>query len=364
MDKQEAFSLQEQYKEDFDLIEGGVCFVLADGSEQIVFVNKKMAKLYECEDIETFMKFCSCNYRNLIEEEDYRPLSELAQGHPEHIPLFFNYQTSNGHFRKAQGIGTLKETSYGQVYVLLLFSLEQIASDMKTRDHTGLLGMHDFFQLALQRAQQRIAQPDIRAFCPVSFNLTSFKEYNRLYGMHQGDSCLKKMATTIRRSFPDSLVGHMTADHFVALLPSEDLEAKLERVCSEVNHYINDDGIRMKVGIYMPTEEDTLDDLRHAFDSAKIACDSIKTDANRSLAIYNAAMGEIIADKTYVLRHFSEAMEKHYIKVYFQPVIRTLTGKLSGFEALARWEDPAKGMIYPDVFIPVLEDAQLINRLD
>ena len=45
-------------------------------------------------------------------------------------------------------------------------------------------------------------------------------------------------------------------------------------------------------------------------------------------------------------------------------MIRTLTGKLSGYEALARWEDPVQGMIFPDVFIPVLEDAQLINRLD
>ena len=75
-------------------------------------------------------------------------------------------------------------------------------------------------------------------------------------------------------------------------------------------------------------------------------------------------MGESLANKTYVLRHFNEALEKHYIKVYYQPVIRTLTGKLSGFEALARWEDPTLGMIYPNVFIPVLEEAQLINRLD
>lgn len=41
-----------------------------------------------------------------------------------------------------------------------------------------------------------------------------------------------------------------------------------------------------------------------------------------------------------------------------------MTGRVSGFEALARWEDPELGMIYPNVFIPVLEEAQLINRLD
>ena len=355
---------QEQYKEDFDLIEGGVCFVLADGSERIVFANKKIAELYECDTVEMFMQFCSANYRNLMEEEDYKPLSALGNGHLNHIPISFDYKTKNGHFRSAQGIGTLKDTRFGKAYVLLLFSVEQISSDMRTKDQTGVLGMHDFLKLALKQAEKRVARYEIRSFCPVSFDLTSFKEYNRLYGMHQGNLCIKKIATTITTHFPGALVGHLTADRFVALLPSKDLEVKLEHVCNEVNHYINDDGIRMKVGIYKPTEKDTLDSLRHAFDAAKIACDSIKEDGNRSIAIYCTSMGETIADKSYVLRHFTQAMEKHYIKVYYQPVIRTLTGKLSGFEALARWEDPVKGMIYPDVFIPVLEDAQLINRLD
>lgn len=204
----------------------------------------------------------------------------------------------------------------------------------------------------------------MRAFCPVSFDLTSFKEYNRLYGMRQGDLCLRKIADTITGCFPGALVGHLTADHFVALLPSDDLETKLEHVCNEVNHFINDDGIQLKAGVYKPSEKDTLDDLRHAFDAAKIACDGIKADGNRSVALYARSMGESLANKSYVLRHFSEALEKHYVKVYYQPVIRTLTGEVSGFEALARWEDPTLGMILPGVFVPVLEEAQLINRLD
>ena len=356
--------IQMQFQPYLDLIDGGVFFVLSDGTEQIAAANKMAASLYECEGAEDLLRFCSSNYRNLMEEEDYEPLSEIAREHPEHFPLAFHYKTKAGHFRKVEGVGSLKETPCGRAYVLLLFSSEQISIDRKSKDITGVLGMHDFFQEALQQAKERMALPTVRAFCPVCFDLTSFKEYNRLHGMHQGDLCLKKIASTITGCFPKALVGHLTADHFVALLPSADLEAKLEHVCTEVNCYINDDGIQLKVGVYKPSEKDTLDDLRHAFDSAKIACDSIKADGNRSIAFYTPSMGESIANKSYVLRHFGEALEKHYIKVYFQPVIRTLTGRLSGFEALARWEDPTLGMIYPNVFIPVLEEAQLINRLD
>lgn len=89
-------------------------------------------------------------------------------------------------------------------------------------------------------------------------------------GCSGGDLCLKKIGETITACFPGALVGHLTADHFAALLPSADLEAKLKCVCPEVNSYINDDGIQLKAAIYRPTEEDTLDDLRHGFDLIKI----------------------------------------------------------------------------------------------
>ena len=67
---------------------------------------------------------------------------------------------------------------------------------------------------------------------------------------------------------------------------------------------------------------------------------------------------------TYVITHLAEALEKDWVVPYYQPVIRTLTGKLCGFEALARWEDPVHGIIPPNKFIPVLEQAQTIHLLD
>ncbi|WP_367181761.1 EAL domain-containing protein [uncultured Fibrobacter sp.] len=61
---------------------------------------------------------------------------------------------------------------------------------------------------------------------------------------------------------------------------------------------------------------------------------------------------------------FEEAFEKGHFKVYNQPVVRALTGKVCGYEALARWIDPERGMISPVIFIEVLEKVLLIHRLD
>lgn len=75
-------------------------------------------------------------------------------------------------------------------------------------------------------------------------------------------------------------------------------------------------------------------------------------------------MGQRDAIRHYIREHFNEALQKGFLKVYYQPVIRTLTGKICGVEALSRWESPTHGRLSPADFIPVLEETHLIHKLD
>ena len=68
--------------------------------------------------------------------------------------------------------------------------------------------------------------------------------------------------------------------------------------------------------------------------------------------------------ENYILEHFDEALKNKWIGVYYQPVVRTITGAFCGAEALARWNDPEKGLLSPAEFIPVLEDTGRITELD
>lgn len=364
MKTEEEIRIRDRYHRYFDLLEGGVCIVLADGTERVAFASNPTAVLYECGDEEEFLNLISSSFRNMMVPEDYKPLAGIAKDHPEHFYFSFHYQTKENHFRKTECAGSLKNTSFGMAYVIQIFSSEQISSDRTADGKTGLPGMHQFFGEALFRMKEQMRLHQASSFCPVSFDVTNFKEYNRLYGMSQGDQCLEKIAETITGCFPGSLAGHLTADHFVALLPEKNLREKLEYVCNEVNRFIGDDGIRIKAGVYPASEKDSIDDLRHSFDMAKIACDTIKQDGNRSVVFYHPAMGKIIANRTYILRHFAEALEKHYIRVYYQPVVGSLSGMTCGYEALSRWIDPEKGMITPGEYIPYLEKTGEVYRLD
>ncbi len=74
-------------------------------------------------------------------------------------------------------------------------------------------------------------------------------------------------------------------------------------------------------------------------------------------------VGSLI-DEQYIINNFDEALRTKKIKAFFQPIMRTLTGKVCGAEALARWEDPAEGILSPFYFVGILEKHRLIHKLD
>lgn len=68
--------------------------------------------------------------------------------------------------------------------------------------------------------------------------------------------------------------------------------------------------------------------------------------------------------RQYIQTHIDEALEKGWIRLYYQPVVRALSRTLAGYEALARWQDPVRGLISPAAFIPALEEIHAIHKLD
>ena len=80
------------------------------------------------------------------------------------------------------------------------------------------------------------------------------------------------------------------------------------------------------------------------------------------MAANKSALNE--EQRRHITENFDRALSEGWIKVCYQPVIRGSNGRVCSEEALSRWAEPGKEIIYPDDFIPVLEDAGLIHRLD
>ena len=83
-----------------------------------------------------------------------------------------------------------------------------------------------------------------------------------------------------------------------------------------------------------------------------------------SFRLFDDELREQLFTRRYVARHAENAVDEQWIRAYAQPVRDTRTNEVCGFEALARWDDPHRGILSPAVFIPTLEEAHLIHKVD
>ena len=223
----------------------------------------------------------------------------------------------------------------------------------------------EFLRDAADILQREWREYHLLKSCPVFFNITNFHLYNATHGFRQGDLCLQHIEGILQDVFPERPVLHLGADNFAVLAEEANVQARIDKACQRVQAYIGNPNIALKAGIRFLSGPRSLKDLNVAFDSeAKIACDTIKKDASRHWAIYTQELGLRHKMQNYVREYLDQALEKGFIRLYLQPIIRTLTGKLIGAEALARWESLQYGIISPAIFIPVLEEAHLIHKLD
>jgi len=117
----------------------------------------------------------------------------------------------------------------------------------------------------------------------------------------------------------------------------------------------------VSIGIAIgPENGENADDLLMAADLALYA---VKGTNRGTFQFYNAAMNEDINERRQLEVDLREALERNELELYYQPVINVRHSDVSGFEALARWRHPVKGMVPPAVFIPIAEDSGLIVRL-
>lgn len=360
-----------KYLDDFP---GGVCLVSRDSEERILAVNPEVLRIFECTSEQQFMDLTHGYFRNLVAAEEFRSVADLYQRREQKANYNFwgfSSRTRTGHFIRIEGIfGPSVDEKRGPLWVVGLVKSTVRHDALETDGDTGLLGPHAFYRNVKAFLEQEKAEGTLGQRVPVFINLVHFSSFNSSYGLEAGDTLLYQMGQVIRSCFPDAPATHVGADNFLVMASRSGISARMDRVVAEINDLIHDRVIRCKAGVVLFDEDheppESLKTLkcRDIFDMAKMAADSIREDGNRSWAVYNSSMGRDMVNTAFVLRNFENAMEKGHIHVYYQPITRALTGKVCSVEALARWEDPEKGMIFPGNFIPVLEKMKLIHLLD
>ncbi len=225
---------------------------------------------------------------------------------------------------------------------------------------TGLPSMNYFFELL--RANFKKRKKSGKANAVLFFDLCGMKVFNQQYGFTEGDKLIVEVSKILKKHFSNENCCRLFADRFVAFTGVDNLDEEINAILSEIKAINKGNTLPVKVGVFntnMGRISATV-----AVDRAKIACDSIKNIYESNVVYFDKKMLEEYNMRNYVINNLNTALEKGYIKVFIQPVVRTASRKICDEEALSRWEDPDKGMIMPSIFIPILEDARLVYRLD
>lgn len=224
---------------------------------------------------------------------------------------------------------------------------------------TGMLTTERFFDL-LQYAIDDPHRPESMAI--LYFDIDDFKSYNRTFSHEDGDDLLLFVASQIKEAFSADVVAHLSIDRFAVLTSSPDIVSKSAKIHAATRAFRLSFAPEVKCGIYMLMDKTVTPHV--ALDCAKLACESIKGRYDKTCCYFDEDHKDRLFVRRYVAHHAERAVADGWIRTFAQPVIDTRTGELCGFEALARWDDPERGLLAPFVFIPTLEDARLIHRLD
>ena len=193
-------------------------------------------------------------------------------------------------------------------------------------------------------------------------NLCGMKHYNRRFGFAEGDHMLRRFSGILERQFGQENCSRFGSDHFCVFTTTDQLEETLKHIFDEFRADKTGASLPVRVGIY--PEIYGILGVSAECDRAKYACDMLKNIRISDFRYFDRSMLAQAEKRHYYIDNLNRALEEEWIQVYYQPIIRAANRRVSDEEALARWIDPARGMIPPNEFIPVLEEAKLIYKLD
>jgi diguanylate cyclase (GGDEF)-like protein len=245
---------------------------------------------------------------------------------------------------------------------------EALAQTLARHDPlTGLANRRHFLEELGRRL--KLIGDEGEAFALLFIDLDRFKPINDVHGHAIGDELLQVIARRLKSSIrDDSFAARLGGDEFAILLEGpagrEEVSVAAHRILQELAAPILVNGLKLAVGASIgialcPEDGRTPAELLQHGDAAMLRA---KEDGG-AYQFFDSSIDEELKAKAVLENELRTAIPAGDISAYFQPVVDLDTGALAAFEVLARWPHRTRGMISPSEFIPVAEDAGLVDTM-
>jgi diguanylate cyclase (GGDEF)-like protein len=350
-------------------LSGGIFAFTADERRELVTSDERVMEMFGCKTSADFNRLTNNTFDGMIAPADREATiaaitAEGGEGYKPFNDITYHIHTLDGEEPKVRSYGRLSDDpGLGRIFFV---ATAMLSSDEKIILHpegvdplTRLMMMPKF----LDRMADEMQMNDGAFQAVVYFNLTNFKIFNAKYGSEQGDLLLCDFAHALRNSFSGDLVSRLAQDHFAVYTTNSRVISIVSSICEAFRQVDDAREVQVKAGIRYINRRERVKP-RILCDEAKMASDAIKERADLSYSEYQDSLSQEMTRSAYIAARLDDAIKYGDIEVYYQPIIRSITGKLCGFEALSRWRDPRYGEIKPDVFIRALENSHVIDKLD
>ncbi|MBS54690.1 MAG: hypothetical protein CMI03_18280 [Oceanospirillaceae bacterium] len=208
-------------------------------------------------------------------------------------------------------------------------------------------------------------------FAVLLLDLDYFKEINDTLGHDAGDELLVKVATRLRQMLPEkNIVARLGGDEFGFIITTdtstEGLSALADKLLATVSKSVSirqarDLRISASIGISRyPEDGATLEQLLKATEQAAY---SAKHRGRNLHTFFTPVMQEEAKNYAMIHQDLRHAVKENQLILHYQPIKDLASGKITQLEALVRWRHPQRGLVPPDVFIPVAEKTGTIREI-
>ena len=301
-----------------------------------------------------------------------RPIAVLVAGDDdrEDTKQVLHELSSAGH--RLRWVGSAEEAADAPYAIVSTRALTELADLRHDALHDALTELPnralflDRLELSLRRARR---QP-VEFCCAVLFlDLDRFKLVNDTLGHLVGDRLLMAVAKRLEAALrPGDTVARIGGDEFTLLLDDigdvHGASIVAERVQESLSAPFVVDGrelhVSASIGIALVTSDRAPEDVVR---DADVAMYRAKAQGGGHHAVFDQAMHERVMARVELESGLRRALERDELRVLYQPVIQTATGKIAGFEALCRWTDSSGHAIEPREFVAIADETGLILPL-
>jgi diguanylate cyclase (GGDEF)-like protein/PAS domain S-box-containing protein len=218
---------------------------------------------------------------------------------------------------------------------------------------------------ALQAAESK--QTEVAVFC---LDLDRFKAVNDVFGHAEGDRILCLVGAILKRAAEEGdTVARLGGDEFAIIQPGkpqpEAARRLAQRVLTEfaaemdVTRDPTAVGVSLGIAIY-PRDGQTAEQISVNADTALYR---VKHSGRGNACFFDSEMDQAVRTRRQLEADLRQAILRGQLYLHYQPILDSLTSRISGYEALARWYHPTCGTIEPDIFIPIAEESGSIIQI-